>query len=69
MWEPLISRPESGCCPGTLLKEEVGSRALGTLCLLAEIKTYIFNLRTNIERRAIDFIPNLPSRSMGAVMH
>ena len=36
MWEPLISRPESGCCPGTLLKVGVGGRALGTLCLLAQ---------------------------------
>ena len=45
MWEPLISRPESGCCPGTLLKVGVSGRALGTLCSLAEIKTYIFNLR------------------------
>ena len=49
MWEPLVSRPESGCCPGTLLKAGVDGRAFSELCLLAQIKTYLFNLCTIVK--------------------
>ena len=69
MLKPLISCPESGCCLGTLLKVGVGGRALSTLCLLAEIKTYIFNLHsspTSKGAQAPRITQDLPPEHLGS---